>query len=646
MKFAKQLQEQSHQEWLGQYLDYKLMKKALKLDEHDAAVHAFLTALEAQLRKVAAFMRSQHGLISNDFRPLELVTDAAVRGDALAAPAAGSSASSWAALMPQRAGLDHHCSNLVETISAFRKYVELNHTAFRKIVKKFDKRFQVRFLQEFQQAPLPADMWMTVGDIETWMLVPAERCMRLMRDVSGGSFASSPERPLRQLVFWVDELRAGRRIADLRASGRCRALLQEGLLTIRAAGEEPEPELQVKNTFIHMCDGLDDDDEPLRPRRRALSYTQDEIPAVRCEEAPRCEEEPVAAAPPEPSPPPPPFPGAADAHGNGLPASACSSTASAESSREGTRQAARRGCAGGGAGDGAAGGGGADGRWAAEEAAGPTASSRDPGQRTAVLAPPGASGGYGGNRWWADVSECCPLTGFPLSLLPYPPFKLRMKCKQGDSTVRLVDGLFLALQIISTFKFEAMSHSLTAGDIDALDAYLKKCKLGPSSFRISRAMQLQAEGSEEMLRELAQLRTRARRRLEDVKRIQRLRLAREAAGADHMPAGPSTGPCGDELLSAANPLRAGAQLAAQSAPSCVTGVGTWRAADRCARRCDAVGKSSRGGGMPRCSGGASGGGDRVSASLRNLPGPVAAGVYVGEPWPNRVATPGTLSAIA
>eukprot|EP00434_Breviolum_minutum_P018888 symbB.v1.2.016658.t1/scaffold1274.1/size127343/13 len=29
------------------------------------------------------------------------------------------------------------------------------------------------------------------------------------------------------------------------------------------------------------------------------------------------------------------------------------------------------------------------------------------------------------SRWWTDSPEACPICGFPIRLLPYPPFKLQ-----------------------------------------------------------------------------------------------------------------------------------------------------------------------------------------------------------------------------
>lgn len=82
--------------------------------------------------------------------------------------------------------------------------------------------------------------------------------------------------------------------------------------------------------------------------------------------------------------------------------------------------------------------------------------------------------------WWRkpEVSLSCPLTGFPISWLPYPPFKLRVD-PHRSSPHKLADGKYLVVQIIATGSFVACGRELLASDIQALDDYVQKCKLGP-----------------------------------------------------------------------------------------------------------------------------------------------------------------------
>lgn len=121
-----------------------------------------------------------------------------------------------------------------------------------------------------------------------------------------------------------------------------------------------------------------------------------------------------------------------------------------------------------------------------------------------------AAGNNAGVRWWTrpQMPLLCPLTRFPVCLLPYPPFKLRIDPKRS-SPHRLVDGKFLALQIIVTGRFVACGRELQASDISALDDHIHRCKLGPH--RPGRAASLAREALEA---ELIEQRARAAEELE------------------------------------------------------------------------------------------------------------------------------------
>ncbi|CAE8705516.1 unnamed protein product [Polarella glacialis] len=92
----------------------------------------------------------------------------------------------------------------------------------------------------------------------------------------------------------------------------------------------------------------------------------------------------------------------------------------------------------------------------------------------------GKQGQGGFARWWTQphLPLLCPLTRFPICLLPYPPFKLRVD-HERSSPHRLVDGKFLAMTMIVTGDFAACGRELQASDISALDDYVHRCKLGP-----------------------------------------------------------------------------------------------------------------------------------------------------------------------
>ncbi|CAL1169254.1 unnamed protein product [Cladocopium goreaui] len=130
----------------------------------------------------------------------------------------------------------------------------------------------------------------------------------------------------------------------------------------------------------------------------------------------------------------------------------------------------------------------------------------------------------GKHRWWADLSDLCPLSGFPIAHLPYPPFKLQVAKGQGHN---FFDGQFLMLHILSSFNFEISGRSLTQQEIQALDGHVKKCKLSP--FRLSRALELLylvGQGNAHAQQEMAELRSKAAKKLGALKHIQRARLQR------------------------------------------------------------------------------------------------------------------------
>mmetsp|Transcript_11242 Transcript_11242/g.25791 ORF Transcript_11242/g.25791 Transcript_11242/m.25791 type:complete len:321 (+) Transcript_11242:124-1086(+) len=114
------------------------------------------------------------------------------------------------------------------------------------------------------------------------------------------------------------------------------------------------------------------------------------------------------------------------------------------------------------------------------------------------------------SRWWTRSLVLCPLTGFPISLLPYPPFKLRVDPKKPRPHT-LVDGKFLAMQIIVDDKFVACDRTLQASDIAALDEYIHRCKLGP--FRPGQARSFSKEA------QLAESSERRSQAAEDLKRL-------------------------------------------------------------------------------------------------------------------------------
>lgn len=130
------------------------------------------------------------------------------------------------------------------------------------------------------------------------------------------------------------------------------------------------------------------------------------------------------------------------------------------------------------------------------------------------------------SRWWTECFVECPVSGFPVNLLPYPPFKFRLNTDPQSHT--LIDPLTVVLEILATWKFVACGRALTKSDVDALDLHMKQCKLGP--WRIGEAFKFKS-GSDDMLA-WQDTCSRARRKLEQVRKIQMNRSwSQEVAGA-------------------------------------------------------------------------------------------------------------------
>jgi len=143
-------------------------------------------------------------------------------------------------------------------------------------------------------------------------------------------------------------------------------------------------------------------------------------------------------------------------------------------------------------------------------------------------------------QWWKQLSDICPITNFPVNLLPYPPFKLQIEGLKPRSTV-LVDGSYLILQVLSTWCFEVLDTPLNHAQVVALDAYVRRCKLGP--FRIGRAMQLLEVGTAEAMGELLTLRERSTKRLDLIQHVQQARLGKvEESQVDAAPQQPVAAP--------------------------------------------------------------------------------------------------------
>jgi hypothetical protein len=156
--------------------------------------------------------------------------------------------------------------------------------------------------------------------------------------------------------------------------------------------------------------------------------------------------------------------------------------------------------------------------------------SNDIGQQAALKAALKAASNS--KRWWtlSKYPSACPLTGFPINLLPYPPFKLCMQAGERFPHT-LVDGKYLALHIISCGSLFVIGRSLEQDEVTALSQYMHRCKLGP--FRPEHALQLAKDAESPALeqhercraaQELSKLRAAAEAELIKLRRIQMQRL--------------------------------------------------------------------------------------------------------------------------
>ncbi|XP_072966884.1 SPX domain-containing membrane protein OsI_21475-like [Typha angustifolia] len=138
VNFGKKLMADQVQEWKGYYINYKLMKKRVRqyaqqiqqgVKDRRQVLKDFSKMLDDQIEKIVLFLLEQQGLLASKIEKLG----------------------------KQRAILSEQpdISRISELREAYRavgqdlvkllRFVDLNATAIRKILKKFDKRFGYRF---------------------------------------------------------------------------------------------------------------------------------------------------------------------------------------------------------------------------------------------------------------------------------------------------------------------------------------------------------------------------------------------------------------------------------------------------------------------------------------------------------------------
>ena len=145
-------------------------------------------------------------------------------------------------------------------------------------------------------------------------------------------------------------------------------------------------------------------------------------------------------------------------------------------------------------------------------------------------------------RWWTRSHQhlMCPLTNFPIQLLPYPPFKLCTEpSERSPGPYTLVDGKSLALQLIVNGHSGPGIRELLPSDLTSLDGYIRRCKLGP--FRPGEARSLAEEMQtaptqaerQRAGQELQKLRAKTRSEMVKLRRIQENRLAQLKVPEEH-----------------------------------------------------------------------------------------------------------------
>jgi hypothetical protein len=170
------------------------------------------------------------------------------------------------------------------------------------------------------------------------------------------------------------------------------------------------------------------------------------------------------------------------------------------------------------------------------------------------------------SRWWTMSSRplICPLTGFPINLLPYPPFKLRLQAHQPTPHA-LADGKFLALFLISSGSLVVNNRTLELSEVSAVGQYISRCKLGPFrpelAFALAKDVQSPELSESERQRaaeELSQMRSAARSELGKLRRIQEQRLQQlqqQLTSGDGISPSKTSGGCGVSSKKASPPKK-------------------------------------------------------------------------------------------
>jgi len=481
MKFGKTLLEEFSNDWMSSCFDYKGLKKVIKVIMCDPeSAPSFSVALKAELFRVQGVMLQQEELL---------------RAEAVA-------------MQPYKAGqplpaapfFDEGklaaCSNIVNKIESFKRYASLTSMGVRKIIKKFDKRLRLDFRERYGVPPV-ANLLVSERDVGSWLLAPASNCLRLLSRLP----IERPFLSLQQYRFWAADLQHG---------------LQ--LTRIHIEHVRQVEEVCVRNTFVELKQR---GEESGVCRRRAFSCPDTEPTInsqVRDELMHASEEQPPAWEEYH----------CEDASNTGLAdMDRTISSASSSSQHDMDRRSSSASSSSQRDMDCTSSSASSSSQRDIDRTSSTASSSsqRDMDRKSSSASSssqrmPHVKGSS--SRWWTAVKETCPLSGFPIAGLPYPPFKFRDGARRAQ--LLLVDAQYLTLSVMSTLEFHALGRPLTSEDIQAVDAHMKRCKLG--NFRVGHAQQLCHTIGPEAAQQLKALQLRAHKRLKNLQHIQQTRLMR------------------------------------------------------------------------------------------------------------------------
>lgn len=175
--FGKKLKERQIQEWQGYYINYKLMKKKVRLYAQQIEVGTqdrrhvlkdFSRMLDNQIEKIVLFLLEQQGLLASRLAKLDEQHDAIQQQPDIS----------------QISELREAYRAVGQDLLKLLYFVEINAIGLRKILKKFDKRFGYRFTKYY---------------IETRANHPYSQLQQVFKHVGIGAVVGAVSRNLHEL---------------------------------------------------------------------------------------------------------------------------------------------------------------------------------------------------------------------------------------------------------------------------------------------------------------------------------------------------------------------------------------------------------------------------------------------------------------